>query len=521
MMPTENYLPEWKLYLLKKLALDSKKLSDRPLTTREFLYVTDQEIRNAMMESLQQEDTFIRGIYDRVLAGERIQENADNIAFSKAYTPPEFKSINIIGALMELSEEQDAPLSILDPHLGKEYFVTQEKKRLASRSSGTWTKGDAEVLPSDTIVISKLKSLLNKSPGLSDHIVFRLGIDQTKINKKIQEYLNAFNEQRLIPPKGKRYLAVEEQKARFLKAIGVLEKKFGKNILTNFAEIIQIGGRGNWREESCRFYETLFLLEQEGIIKIIDLRGLEVVFSIIQSPKPERRRIEPFDIEREFAKVKKMTDPAEHLIAQEKWLNVKFILGEISKILPPIKSGMRQYLTLKTDSFSDVQKDLLSYVMEYLLDIGGVHLPPQPQPIIVVTSKPLMKVLSGEFAVIGDQEAIEEYISQVYELCNLIEKDARAKFLRRDAPPISKTSKEKILKVLDVIHGRYELAPKEPQLQNHGTTITYGDGGGKMKIVARDFLAGGEINFHELEAILGMLKEEGLLNSFELIPEYL
>jgi len=62
MIPAENYLPEWKLYLLKKLALGSKKLSDRPLTTREFLYVTDQEVRNATEESLNQKMRFIQGI---------------------------------------------------------------------------------------------------------------------------------------------------------------------------------------------------------------------------------------------------------------------------------------------------------------------------------------------------------------------------------------------------------------------------------------------------------------------------
>jgi hypothetical protein len=530
MIPTENYLPEWRLYLLKKLVIDSKKLSGRPLTTTNFLYVTSREARDAMMESLQLEMKFLESIPNRVYAGEKIRVTADSIAFNEGYTPPEFKSLEIINELIELSGEPDASIKLIKVQISKQYFALQEKKRIASRSSGAfvrdsggaWTKAGMENLsPMTPIEIGTLKSLLSL-PGLADQIVFQLEIDPVKIDKKIQGYLDDFKGQKLIPPKGQRYFAVEEQKTKFLTAIGVLEKRFGKaNISTNFTEIIQIVGRENWREGSCRFYETIFLLEREGVIKIVDLRGLEVVFSIIQSPKPKREKIERFDIGKEFAKIKRIKDPTEHKITQEKWLNVKFILGEISKMLPPIKSGMRQYLTLKTDGFSDMQKDLLSYVMEYLLDIGGVHLPPQPQPIVVVTSKPLEKVLRGEFAVIGNQDAIEEYISQVYELCDLIEKDARAKFSRRDAASLSKSSRVKILKVLEIIHGRYELIPKEPQLQDHGTTITVGDGGGKMRIVAQDFLADGIINFHELEAILGTLKEEGLLNSFELIPEYL
>ncbi len=522
MIPAENYLPEWKLYLLKKLALGSKKLSDRPLTTREFLYVTDQEVRNATEESLNQKMRFIQGIPDRIYAGEKIQETADSIAFSTGYTPPEFKSLEILNAFIELSSEPDAPLSLLKIQISKQYFEIQEKKRLASISIGKPAKGSAEKLPMQPIEVNTLKSILNLNPGLADYIVFQLEIDQAKIDKKIQAYLNDFKEQKLIPLKGQRYLAVEEQKAKFHNAIGVLEKRFGKdNISTNFTEIIQIVRRGDWQEESCRFYETFFLLEEEGVIKIVDLRGLEVVFSVIQDTVPERRTIEPFDMEKEFAKVKRMNDPVGHRLAHEKWLNVRFILGEIGKILPPIKSRMRQYLSLNTDGFSDAQKTVLPLVMEYLLDIGGVELPPQPKPIVVMTSEPLRKALQGERAVIGDQDAIEEYTAQVYELCNLIEEDAQVKFSKRVEVSLSKSAKEKILKVLEVIHGRYELAPKEPQLQNHGITSTIGDGGGKMRISAREFLKGGAINFQELEAILGTLKEEGLLNSFELIPEYM
>jgi len=117
MSPEENYLPEWKLYLLKKLAMDSIGLNARHLTVRDFFYVTKHEVRSAMDESLQQETMFIQGIYDRVLAGKRIQENADNIALDKAYTPPEFKSPEILEALMELSNEPDAPLRLFDPFL--------------------------------------------------------------------------------------------------------------------------------------------------------------------------------------------------------------------------------------------------------------------------------------------------------------------------------------------------------------------------------------------------------------------
>jgi hypothetical protein len=530
MIPTENYLPEWRLYLLKKLVIDSKKLSGRPLTTANFLYVTGQEVKDSVMESLQQEMKFLESIPNRVYAGEKIQVTADSIAFSKGYTPPEFKSLEIINELIELSGEPDAPIKLIKMQISRQYFVLLEKKRLASISSGTfvkdrngaWTKAVAEgVAPMTPLKIETVKSLLNLTPGLADHMVFNLEIDPAKINKKIQVYLDDFEEQRLIPPKGQRYLAVNEQKTKFLTAIGVLEKRFGRaNISTNFTEIIQIIGRENWREESCRFYETLFLLENEGVIKIVDLRGLEVVFSFIQAPAPERKIIELFDVEKEFAKVRRIQDPAAHHIAQEKWLNIKFILGEIGKALPPLKSKLPQFLSLNTDRFSDEQKTLLYLVMEYLLDIGGVELPPQAQPIVVLSSEPLRKVLSGEYAVIGNQDSIEGYISQVYELCDLIERDSHAKFSRRDTSAISKASKAKILNVLEIIHDRYELVPKEPQLQDHGVTTTVGDGGGRIKISTPEFLARGGINFHELEAILGTLKSDGLLSGFEFISEY-
>jgi hypothetical protein len=51
-------------------------------------------------------------------------------------------------------------------------------------------------------------------------------------------------------------------------------------------------------------------------------------------------------------------------------------------------------------------------------------------------------------------------------------------------------------------------------------TMTVGDGDGRMKISASDFLEGGKINFRELEAILGTLRRDGLLSNFEFKSEY-
>lgn len=51
-MNTGNYLPEWQIYLLKKLALDAKALSGRSLTTRDFLYVTEKEARGALVKEV-------------------------------------------------------------------------------------------------------------------------------------------------------------------------------------------------------------------------------------------------------------------------------------------------------------------------------------------------------------------------------------------------------------------------------------------------------------------------------------
>ena len=147
-------------------------------------------------------------------------------------------------------------------------------------------------------------------------------------------------------------------------------------------------------------------------------------------------------------------------------------------------------------------------------------MPPEPKPLVVITSEPLRKVLDGEYAIIGNKDAIEEYAAQVYELCDLIKKDAKAKFAKRDLASLSESSKAKILGVLEIIHSRYELTPQESQWQNHGITATVGDGGGKVRITTREFFSVRDMNFYELEGILRMLKNDGLLNTFEFLSEY-
>jgi hypothetical protein len=534
---TQSYLPEWQLYLLKKLVLDAKALNSRSLVARDFIYVNSSEAREAVEESLHQEMQYINSIPNRIYAGEKLQETLTSISLSRGYSPPEFKSIEILQALIEWSGEPDAPIQFKKITISKDYFNTQEKKRIASISSGhppfSESKGRNMVsvsegtlkngmkeLPKDPFEVGTLKDILVRNPNLADHIVFQLEIDVAKINKKIDAYLDDFSEQKLIPSKGSRYFTVEEQRARFLGVIGELERKYGKNVATNFREIIQMIGRGSWREESCRFYETMFLLEKEGVIKIVELRGLEIVFAAIQDLSVKTEEVERFNLEKEFAKVQRIKDETQHRLVQENWQNVGFILGEIIKVLPPLKSRLPQVLSLDTKTFSEAQKKALRYVMEYLLEIGGIEMPPAPKPVVVITSEPLRKVLDGEYAIVGNQDAIEEYAAQIYELCDLIKKDAKAKFAKRDLSSLSESSKKKILGVLEIIHSRYELTPQKPQWQNHGITATMGDGGGKMRIATREFFSVGDINFYELEGILGVLKNDGLLNNFEFLSEY-
>ena len=359
---TQSYLPEWQLYLLKRLALDAKALNSRSLMARDFIFVSSSEAREAVEESLHQEMQYINSIPNRVYAGEKLQETLTSISLSRGYQPPEFKPVEVLQAFIEWSSEPNAPIQFKKIVISKDYFNIQEKKRIASISSGhppftetkrkmvqvsedTFYNGMRE-LPKDSFKIGTLKSILGRNPNLADHIVFQLEIDSEKVNKKINGYLDEFKEQKLVPPKGSRYFAVEEQRARFLSVMSELEKKFGKNnISTNFREIIQMIGRGPWREESCRFYETIFLLEKEGAIKVVELRGLEIVFSILRNLGVKATEIERFNLEREFTKVQRIKDETQHRLVQENWQNVGFVLGEIIQALPPIKSRLTQSLS--------------------------------------------------------------------------------------------------------------------------------------------------------------------------------
>ena len=83
-----------------------------------------------------------------------------------------------------------------------------------------------------------------------------------------------------------------------------------------------------------------------------------------------------------------------------------------------------------------------------------------------------------------------------------------------------RTAQEKILSVLELIKDQSDLSPRGPRRTDYGVVRHYGRSR-EIKIHSQDFYNDCQLKHYELESILNKLREEGLLEGFKFIPDYM
>lgn len=83
-----------------------------------------------------------------------------------------------------------------------------------------------------------------------------------------------------------------------------------------------------------------------------------------------------------------------------------------------------------------------------------------------------------------------------------------------------RTAQEKILSVLELIKDRNDLSPKGPRRIDYGVVRHYSLPR-EIKIQSQDFYNDCQINHDELESILAKFQEEGLVERFKFVSDYM
>lgn len=316
------YLPEWKIYLWKKLLLD-KGDPERALQPSDFIYFDRNYQQGAVLGFLQRSIDRIRNIEYAAAKGEKVEiDTSADTPNSEQYFS--FEAKEVISALIELEEESPKCLDIEDVeiqkdvidqyrHKRKEYLSSFEKKRLASLSSSRAiyhvddSKPDSrfadpfcglpehiykKVEKAEKITLSEFKELIQKKPDESIYasIHFKIHIDKKNLLARMNAYITDFVSGELTPPQGVRLFRFDQQRNSILGAIQSLATKYGnKNMAITFKEVARCGGWEDKDEHHYRFYETIFALEKTGEIVVTDLRKEEVVMSVVDKPVVEEK----------------------------------------------------------------------------------------------------------------------------------------------------------------------------------------------------------------------------------------
>lgn len=277
-----TYLPEWKIYLWKKLLLNEADFNDLiPLSKLSFF--TSAEGRVATRAHLQHTIDSLNNAQSRAIATRSPMEIADghNLPLGDAYYS--FEPKKVVYALIELAETDPAALKI-------EKIVLK--------------KGDKN----KDLTISELKDLIDPTADIIsfEYLQIKIKLDKKALEKRLCTYLEAFIDGSLLVPPNARYFSFEKQSADVMRPLQKMAEKYGnKNLTFTIEELAKKGGWYQKDERNYRPFETLFALEKLGNIQIQDLRKYEVILSlnkvatkkeIIQASPVKTKPVEPDQI---------------------------------------------------------------------------------------------------------------------------------------------------------------------------------------------------------------------------------
>lgn len=570
-----NYLPEWKIYLWKKLLLHSDdRRGDLKIT--DFLFFSEEEQRGAINRQLKDSIDTVNKATAVAYA------NRKALAIPPGgHTPTEdnyfsFKPKEVIEALLELAEKEPNSLEVskivlhggyIDTYRSerKKYLATDHRNRIASigHSSGGSTKEPDKRLSNEfcdlgadvfkvvsengTLTVEQLKKLivLPRRLPLWNHLTFDIKVNKAVLSKKLNDYLELFTTGELVAPPKVRYFDYKEQRARLCPSMKSLAKKYGnKNMPITFEELAREGGWYQKDEKHFRFYETIFSIEKAGDIQIKDLRKEEVVISLTSqfifsgdSLRREDHPTEDFNLntQREIETIKSITIPEDHRLKRDQWLATKRILDAMYKQIPTI--GDDEYrIKINKDSLPPEQRSILGNVIKHAYKAGVLSSSTRREgevkkPVAVISSETARTFLDGESLVVSDRHKFGAYRQKVSEIYKFAEDDGVKRFpsVYTKPEPQSQSSKlsvadQKKLRVLEKLKEEWDLVPKKnsgPMMIQAGM-VDYRKRAYTTRVswqrYVLEWLPECEIkDWYQLQNILQHFKDEGLLEDFESI----
>ena len=323
----KEYLPEWKIYLWKKLILnqpDPAKL----FCADDFMYFNVKEQQMAWLDDAQTSVNRLKRI-------EWLSSNVKVTKFDMSSDTPSnkryfaFDPKEILVAFIELAEQNPASLEISEITIPKD-FITKYKelrkeysekfgeilpddKRLTDPLCGLSKDVYKKVKESQKLTLEELIEVVNATSEMPmlEMVSFKLKVDTENLSTHLNAYIDEFISGNLVPYKNVRYFQFDRQKKALLDSLLQMAKDFGpKNITATFE---QLGNSGAWTiddQHHYRFYETLFALERIGEIEIKDIRGSEVIVSL------EEQAIDPENNTSRKDRPARVLSPAEYPITE-------------------------------------------------------------------------------------------------------------------------------------------------------------------------------------------------------------
>lgn len=309
-----EYLSEWKIYLWKKLLLNTEHFDEGVVVPHNFTFFSDDEQYGLMVQGTQKTINATqqaRGI----AAARRAAVQADSAHQPIGDNYYSSHPINTMGALVELMDSEPRILSVtarLDKRYiawyraeKKKYETTQYSKHLASRSMGNTFKpykpnpdymsdpfcglGETIYKKAETgqvLTADEFRELAGVAHHRTyDYLVLELKIDMPALQARMDAYLKNFDAGSLVAPHGVQYFDPSLQKNNTLTAIKAMTTNFGtKNLQVTPARIAEYGGWPLGNERHYRIFESIFSLEKDGELVISDLRKSELVLSLNGTP---------------------------------------------------------------------------------------------------------------------------------------------------------------------------------------------------------------------------------------------
>ena len=301
-----NYLPEWKLYLWKRLLIDNPQ--NQQVKIDDFIIYQEREI----IRSTKRQHQYVAPTFDNPHTIYELPKKEQSGKLDSSFF--NFTKEDILNAFFELTVDEPSAIAMDNIVITKDYISAYKQKakeeaaRYARIKAVSMTNsandngfnesekpilkyGDEQcglgesifkkVESGTPITTDILKNLVNslyvRQFGLCDFVSFKLTVNAEVLEKKINDYIDAFLQGDLIA----RYFKAEKQRTSFAIVIKALAGQLGhKNMPIKLQDIKDIANWQNGEEQSYRFYETLFSLERTGDIEIKDLMTNEVIISI-------------------------------------------------------------------------------------------------------------------------------------------------------------------------------------------------------------------------------------------------